>query len=451
MTTTTVTQQLAQFASTPRKLPSEVEHAVRRALLDYAGVSIAGTRHEAWHVAHRLIERLDARGQCRIVGSQRRTDSFHAALVNAVAAHVLDFDDTILPTRAHLSAALFPPLLAEGERQSWTLGQIIDAFAVGFEISARINECIYPSIHLRGWQGTGIAGGAGAAAAVGRLIGLDAERMVHAIGIGAAGAAGLIATFGSMSKALNIARAGALGLQSALLAADGFTSNDDMLGRARFLDLFDDAPRRDMLIEGLGHHWAVVRNGYKPYPCGFVAHAMIEAVRELRARAGRADGLTRLELRVSAESTQLMGNADPNTELEAKFSLAYNAAVAWVDGNVTPAAFEDDAVRDPRYRSAMAACVLRSSPQVRQDEAYAEATFADGTTQSMHVAHAKGTSIRPMTDQDLLEKYSAALASAGIHDGRTLHALIMTETDIAAARIMDHLCTGPADSHGTSS
>lgn len=437
--TTSITRELAAFAVAPRTMAGEVDHAVRRAMLDYAGVAVAGTGHEAWHIALKLIDRLEARGSCRIVGSDRTTDCFNAAIVNAVAAHVLDFDDTILPTRAHLSAALFPALIAEGERRGWSMTQVIDAFAVGFEISARINECIYPSIHLRGWQGTGIAGGAGAAAAIGRLMGLDADRMVHAIGIAAGGAAGLIATFGSMTKALNIGRAGALGLQSAFLAADGFTSNEDMLGAARFLDLFDDQPRRDMLVAGLGRDWAVLRNGYKPYPCGFVAHAMIEAVRELRARRGRADGLAGLTLRVSQESTQLMGNADPTNELEAKFSLSYNAAVAWVDGNVTPVAFEDETVRDPRYRGVMACCTIVSSSDVRQDEAFAEGTFADGTTQEVHIQHARGTSIRPMTDEDLREKYAALLAGAGIDDGMPLHRLIMTGAREPASTIMDHL------------
>lgn len=444
--TQTITRQLASFAVAPHEVPADVVHAVRRALVDYAGVSRAGTRHEAWEITLRLIERLEATGRCRIIGSDRCTDSFHASTINAVAAHVLDFDDTILPTRAHLSAALFPPLLAEAERRGWTMHQIIEAFAVGFEISSRINECVYPSIHLRGWQGTGIAGGAGAAAAVGRLMGLDADRMVHAIGIAAGGAAGLIATFGSMTKALNIGRAGALGLQSAFLAADGFTSNEDILGSARFLDLFDDAPRRDVLVNGLGQRWSVLRNGYKPYPCGFVAHAMIEAVRTLRARRATGDGLVKLTLRVSAESTQLMGNGDPSNELEAKFSLSYNAAVAWVDGNVTPAAFEHETVQDRRYRSVMAVTAISSSGDVRQDEAIAECTFADGTSDTVHVEHAKGTSIRPMTDEDLRDKFTALTQSSGLADTNALYALIMTGVDELASNVLDHLCGGvPAE------
>ena len=266
------------------------------------------------------------------------------------------------------------------------------------------------------------------------MLGLDADRTCHAMGLAATNASGLIATFGSMAKPLNIGRAGASGLQSALLAALGYTSHADILGAGRFLELYDEAPRHDLLVEGLGRDWAILRNGYKPYPCGFVAHAMIDAVRDLRARIGAARPLTRLDLRLSTESMQLMGNADPGNELEAKFSLVYEAAVAWIDGHVTPAAFEPEAVRDPRYRSVMALTRIVASPEVAQHEAFVEAAFADGAVERLHVAHARGTPARPLTDGDLLEKFVAALTLGGIAGGEQLGAMILSEPRLPCPR-----------------
>ena len=271
------------------------------------------------------------------------------------------------------------------------------------------------------------------------MLGLDADRTCHAMGLAATNASGLIATFGSMAKPLNIGRAGASGLQSALLAALGYTSHADILGAGRFLELYDEAPRHDLLVEGLGRDWAILRNGYKPYPCGFVAHAMIDAVRDLRARVGAARPLARLDLRLSTESMQLMGNADPGNELEAKFSLVYEAAVAWIDGHVTPAAFEPEAVRDPRYRSVMALTRIVSSPEVAQHEAFVEAAFADGAVERLHVAHARGTPARPLTDGDLLEKFVAALTLGGIAGGEQLGTMILSEPRVPIATLMDRL------------
>src|SRR5918996_152614 len=101
MSFTTVTRRLAEFALDPahRRLPDNVAHAVRRAMLDSIGVSVAGARHEATKIAVKMVHGLGADGRCRLIGSTQRTDPINATLVNGVAAHVLDFDDTILPTR----------------------------------------------------------------------------------------------------------------------------------------------------------------------------------------------------------------------------------------------------------------------------------------------------------------------------------------------------------------
>ncbi len=428
MTQSTLTATVAAFAGNPAltRLPDEVAHAVRRAMLDSIGVSVAGTKHPASQKVIELVTTVAGTGPCHIIGSAKRTDALNAALANGVTAHVLDWDDTILPTRAHLGAVLLPPLVAAGQVEGWTIEQILPAYAIGFEIQSRLNHSVYPSIHLRGWQGTGIVGGIGTAAAVGRLMGLSQTQLIHAMGIAATNASGLIATFGSMAKSLNLGRAGASGLQSAYLARLGFTSNEDILGAGKFLEMYDEAPRHAIVSEGLGETWSILENGYKPYPCGFVAHAMIDAVRDLRAKVGGPLKLKRLDLKVSPESTHLMGNPDPTNELEAKFSLLYEAAVAWVDGHVTPAAFEAEAVRDPRYRTVMAVTTITSVNGVAQHEAFAEAEFEGGRVETMHVAHARGTQARPMTDADLLEKFNAAFELGGYKEAAAVADLVMT-------------------------
>lgn len=439
--TGTLTDRIAAFAADPThdSLPPEVIHAVRRAILDSIGVAVAGSRHAAFGAVLQLVGR--ATGPCAVIGAAHRTDPVNAALANGIAAHVLDFDDTILPTRAHLSAALLPPLFAVGELHDWTISQVVPAFAIGFEIQSRINLAVYPSVHLRGWQGTGMAGGPGSAAAVGRLLGLSPVQIAHAMGIAATGASGLIATFGSMSKALNIGRAGASGLQSAFLAQSGFTSNPDIFGAGRYLEMYDDNPRHAILADGLALDWAILRNGYKPYPCGFVAHAMIDAVRELRDRTGGHEGLRRMQLTVSQESTHLMGSVDPRNELEAKFSLVYAAAVAWVDGNVTPAAFEAAAVRAPRYRKVMPLISIVASPEVAQHEARAKAVMDDEKTYEVHVANARGTPARPLSDADLAEKFTEMIAAVGLPNSNLLHSQIIDGDDLRIRALMECLQT----------
>lgn len=444
MTGESSTLRIAKFAVDPRheEIGDEVAHAVRRAILDSIGVAAAGTRHPASGKVIAMIEGLGATGPCRIIGSSLRADPVNAALANGVLAHVFDWDDTILPTRAHLSAVLLPALMAAGETRGWTFEQIIPAFAVGFEIASRTNLAVYPSIHMRRWQGTGMAGGAGVAAAVGRLLGLSPSEIANAIGIAATNASGLRATYGSMSKALNIGRAGASGLQSVLLAARGFTSHPDMLGEGKFLEMYDDNPRHDALTDALGKRWSILENGYKPYPCGFVAHATIDAVRELRAQAGEGVALTCLRLRVSPESMRLMNKIDPRNELEAKFSLVYDAAVAWIDGNVSPAAFEDAAIADPRYRGVMALTEVMVEERIAQHEAYAAAELSDGRSLQVHVVHPRGTKERQMSDSDLLQKFDLGLGIGGFDGADAVADFIMTARTERLGRILDLLSAG---------
>lgn len=411
-----LTAELAAFAleTDAARLPSEVRHAVRRAMLDSLGVTIAGATHPATRMVVDTLPELTGAGSATIVGFRRRTDVVGATLANGVMAHVLDWDDTLLPTRLHLSATLVPALLAAGETHDISGRDLIATFAVGFEIQARLADAISPVMPERGWHGTGIVGGIGVAAAVSRLLGSSPQQTAHAIGIAGTAAAGLVATFGSMAKALNLGRAGAAGVQSAQLAARGFTSHPDLLDAGNFLRMYDDAPRMDHLRHRLGSSWAVLDNGYKPYPCGVVAHAVIDAILQLRTEAPAGDAPTTMHLTVSPATVRLMGNPSPATGLEAKFSVAYAAAVAWVGGHVLPGAFDDVTVVDSAYQALLRTVRVEPSDAVAQDEAICEVRTTSGWTGKVHVEHARGTRARPLDDLELQAKFRAACEVGGI-------------------------------------
>jgi 2-methylcitrate dehydratase PrpD len=365
-----VTRELARFAleTDGATLSADVVRAVKRAFLDSIGVTVAGATHPAARIVVDTTTSLVPTGDTTIVGFPGRTDVVSATLANGVMAHVLDWDDVLLPMRLRASATLVPALLATGETALRDRDvDLIGAYGVGFEIQARLASAISPEMPERGWHGTGIVGGIGVAAAVGRLLGLDEEQMAHAMGIAGTAAQGLVATFGSMSKALNLGRAGAAGVQSAHLAARGFTSHPDLIGSGGFLAMYDDRPRLDELLDDLGSRWAVVDNRYKPYPCGVVAHAAIDAMVDLRSQAPPGEPLAAVRLTVSPETVRLMGNPEPRTGLEAKFSVRYTTAAAWTDGQILPSTFDDAAVADGRYATAMAAVTVEASDAIAQE------------------------------------------------------------------------------------
>jgi 2-methylcitrate dehydratase PrpD len=413
-----VTRSLARFALSahPDALPPPVVHAIRRSILDSVGVMVAGSTHPTSEITVDLVHSLVPDGPATIVGSTGRADLLNATLANAVMAHVLDWDDALLPMRLRAGCTLVPALIAVSEAGEATAGTpvategmaMIAAYAVGFEIQARLAAAISPEMPERGWHGTGVVGGVGVAAAVARLLGLDESRTAHAMGLAGTAAQGLVATFGTMAKSLNLGRAAAAGVQSALLAARGFTSHPDLLGTGGFLSMYDDRPRLDELTAGLGESWAVERNGFKPYPCGVVAHAAIDAVLELRDQAPRDDPPAALRLTVSPETVRLMGNPEPRTGLEARFSVRYVAAVAWRDGRVLPSSFEEARVASREAATTMAAIAVEPSEAVAQEEARAELTTQRGWRGTAHVRHARGTTGRPLSDDELAAKVQTA-------------------------------------------
>lgn len=416
-----ITKALVEWASrvSYEDLPDRVVHAARRAVVDSLGVTLGGSTNEAVTI---LLDQLDEVGgpaRATLAGHSRRTDVVNATLLNGVMAHVLDFDDTLLPTRVHASAPLLPALLAVGEGAGTEHRDLLTAFVVGLELQARLALAMYPDYADRGWHGTGVVGPVAVAAAVGRLLGLSQEQAAHAVGLGATQGAGITAVFGSMAKSLNLGRAGASGVQCALLAQRGFTSNPAALDPAakwfrRYADVFDT----DALLGDLGERWAIEIDGFKPYACGLVAHAVLDGVVELRDRTGlQAEDVEVLHLRVPPESLVLMGNLSPTTELEAKFSVAYSAAAGFIDGSAGPETFYEDRVHDPRYRGLLARVILQGHAGIRQDEAVVTLTTVGGDVHEVHVEHALGTQENPMTDAHLEEKF-LRLASPVLGAGR---------------------------------
>lgn len=404
-----ITERLVSWSAavTYDDLPDGVRHAARRGIVDSLGVTLGGSRNEAVAILLSLVDDLGGGPRATIVGTSQRTDVVTAALINGVMAHVLDFDDTLLPTRIHASAPLLPALLAVAEARGTAFRDVVAGFVVGLELQARLAAAMYPDYADRGWHGTGVVGPVAVAAAVGRLLGLDEERLTHAVGLGATSGAGITAVFGSMAKSLNLGRAGASGVQCALLAERGFTSVPASLDPgARWFERYSNVLDLDLLLGDLGQRWATPVNGFKPYACGLVAHAAIDAVMDLRESTRLpAEEITVLHLRVPPESLILMGNLTPSTELEAKFSVAYACAASYLDGAAGPETFEADRVTDPRYRQLLSRVVLEGDEGLRQDEAVVTVTTRSGESSRVHVEHALGTQEHPMTDRDLEEKF----------------------------------------------
>lgn len=441
MADSTLTQALATFAreTSPHDVPPVAMHAARRTMLDFCGVALAGSKHPATLSLRRTLL-LNSEGISSIIGTSERTSPFEAAQINGFAAHIFDWDDTILPARAHFGATLLPAIFAESARHEWTLREGLVALAIGFEIAARLSAALYPSIHDNRWHTTSVIGPIGVAAALGRLLGRSATQIAHSMGLAANGASGLMSSFGTPAKALNVGRASAWGLLSAHLGAE-METHPDTLEAGGFIRCFANGSKTGDVMAELGRSWAIERNGFKPYPCGFVAHPAIDALLELRmAASDRALG--HIALHVAPVAIELMGRQAPANELEAKFSLSYVAAIAWLEGNVSPNAFAEDVVINPRVRDISQRLSITPQASIGQEQARAEAIFSDGSRHAVEISAARGSTGRPLSDEDLVAKFLTAAGEAGVSTREYLADLILRGNDVPLSAVTHSLNVG---------
>jgi 2-methylcitrate dehydratase PrpD len=404
-----VTQILARFACGTRgdTIPGAMRHEALRALLNWMGCAIGASHHETIERALAALRPFAGPAQATVLGRGDRLDILNVALLNGIASHTFDFDDTHLRTVIHPAGPVASAILALAESRPIGGPAFVDAFVVGVEVECRIGNAVYPSHYDVGWHITGTAGVFGAAAAAGRLLGLDTAQMSHALGIAATTASGLREMFGSMCKPFHPGWAAKNGLTAALLAQQGFTSAAQGIeGKRGFASVL--ATERDYaaITERLGETWELAENTYKPFACGVVIHPIIDGCIELRNTYGlKPEDVAAVSAQVHPLVHELTGKTSPQSGLEGKFSVYHSAAVALIDGAAGQAQYSDARVRDPQVialRDKVKTTVDRS---MAEDAARITITLTDGRTLEHHVEHAIGSLERPMDDEDLMQKF----------------------------------------------
>ena len=405
---TPATAALSRFlvASRSDDIPQEVRHEACRAFLNALGCAIGASHHETIDNAIAAVQPFAGEGRATVFGRTERLDPLNAALINGISTHVLDFDDTHQRT-VHPSAPVLPALLAFSEWQAVNGRDLVHAFVLGVEAEIRIALSVFPEHYNIGWHITGTAGVFGAAAAIGKLLSLDEQRMAWALGIAATQSAGLREMFGSMCKSLHPGNAARNGFTAALLASKGFTSSEQAIEAPRGFGHVTSA-RFDpsTITEGLGKSYELSRNMYKPFACGLVVHAVIDACMQLRREHNlRADDIMAVELVTNPLVPELTGKKSPQTGLEGKFSVYHAAAIALIHGAAGEAQFADEVVRHPDVVALRDRVSIRADAAISKLEARATIRLRGGRVLEKHVEHALGSVERPMSDRDLEDKF----------------------------------------------
>ncbi len=418
-----VTENLARFivATQWDDIPLPVRHQAKRSFMNFFAVALAGCRTGPVEIALRLLAEFSGGKQATVVGRIERIDALSAAFLNAAGANVYDFCDTHLRTVIHPTAPVAPAVLALAELRRLSGPNLLLGLILGNEVQARVGLAISPSHYNRGWHITSTCGVFGAAAGSGKLLSLDERQMVWALGAAATQSSGLCECLGTPAKSLSVGNAARNGLWSALLAEKGFDGPPEPIaGVQGFYHALAETPDLSLVTDGLGESWEIMATCYKPYPCGFVIHPVLDCVLDWRCDNPTAE-VARIVVRGNPLLSVRTDRPDISTGRESQVSVQHAVAAALVTGKAGLNQFTDACVRDP------AVLALRGKVEVERDGAFStiaatvEITTADGTVHKLSQLAARGSDVNPMSDADLEEKLRTAAAGWNLrYDARPL-------------------------------
>ena len=428
-----------------RLSPADTGHLVD-AVVNWIGCSLGGAASPSVDTAVSAYLSLDPNRQYRPLGRTERLGLVDAIALDCLASAATAFDDAHPETVLHPTGPVAAALLGLARMRRISGRDYLAALHVGMEIECRTGVALASSSTgaKRGWYSTGLAGGVGAAAAVGRILGFDAARMRNAFGIAAAKAFGNRGVHGSMMSGYVPALAAVSGFMAAKFTDAGFTCSEAAFaGRNGLLELVTMTPAIEQALAGLGEVSSAALTTFKPYPSGIVTHQVIDACLALvRTHKVVPDGLEALHLRVSRTTADLVARKHPKDCIQAQGSLFYWAAIALTFGAAGAEHNTLALVSSPDIAMLQDRISVEVDETLADDQCAATARMSGGDAFEAYVAHAVGSTSNPMTSAEIDAKFMS-LSRVSNFPGRAerLHLLsrnILGIEDVAA--LLDEDC-----------
>ncbi|WP_223448545.1 MULTISPECIES: MmgE/PrpD family protein [Pseudomonas] len=397
-----------QFADLP---PALVEQA-RRHILDTFGATLAGADSEVAKTARQVFE--DETGDTLVWSTRQRVGAAQAAMLNGIAAHALELDDT--GGCDHSGAVVLPAVMAAVSMAGQPVSgrEFITAVVIGYEVGRRVLEACggYSAHNGAGWHSTATCGVFGAAAASARIFRLNAGQTLSALGIAGSFSGGLWAFIhdGSQSKKLHSGRAAEGGLLAARFAQQGISGPtklfEDVWGG--FLQTLASATSTPEALDAdLGAVWKLARCSIKPYASCRGTHSAIDALGLLLDQLNvPVDQVEDIQVSLCSFLKDMCGGQDVGTLAAAQMSLAYALAARLVHGHCRLQAYDDEARNDPRIIQWMSRIRLEVDPLLSEDgEPVVTLRTVDGRQASLCVEVPLGAPGNPLSDELLAEKF----------------------------------------------
>lgn len=413
---TTASQTLARFAVDLKyeDIPAEVLARARATIIDTVAVCTFCSQLPWSRMIAAYGERNSAPGKSRVIGTSLTLRAPFAALANGAAAHAFEMDSLCHPSvGVHPGASLATPALAVAQARGLSGKALITAYVAGHETMYRIADAARHSSEKLGFHAPGLTGVFGGAVVAGRLMGLDAERLALALGIGGSLCSGLLEfskSGGGMVKRLHLGRAAEGGIMAASLAREGFTGPAQVLeGKFGFLKAYGRDTEEARLTAGLGTTWQVLTTMLKRYACHITAHIPVTAVLALKGENGiNGDAVESITVAGGEKMVSHHNIPEPQDIAMAQYSTPFCVALAFHRDPLDPRVFSEESLNDPAIRAlAKRVKIERREAKPGEHALVSRVTvkLKDGRELTREENEFPGMPSRPLTKAELAEKF----------------------------------------------
>ena len=411
----TISGQMASFAVALRyeQLPADVRKLAHLVLLDTLGCALAGsTTDEVRQIRQAMLAASGSAGDSALWGTDLRAPLPFAALANGAAVHAREIDD--FGGCAHSGSVIIPAALGAAARVKASGAELLTAIVIGYDIAHRAMDGGggYLAFKERGWHSNSTCGGFGAAAAVGRLLGLNAEQLQWALGYAGSNAGGTWAFIpdGAMSKRVHPGFAAQTGVVSAFLAASGVTGPTSIFEAewgGYYPTYVPGKAQPENAVNGLGQDFRIRRVGFKPYAACQGIHSSVDVVLAFRRQHNlKPPDVARVKVRGSRTHVKQLSKQQVQTMLDAQMSLPYSIATALSTGGAMLDQYTPEALRRAEVLELAKRVHVTHEPSVQNgEEPYVDIELTDGQVLTGRVPVAHGDWTNPLSEDELHAKF----------------------------------------------
>ncbi len=439
-----IANELAKFAANLNyeDIPEAVRDRAKHLVLDSVGIAHASSTYHFASVAMAAAEALSENGDNPVIGSSKKLSLRDAALVNGILCHGLDFDDTHSAGVIHTTTSTFPCALATANHVNASGKDMLIAYIIGVESAARLGMVVKGGLHQIGFHPTGVMGAFGCSLVAGRLLGLDEQQLAMAQGIVLSMAAGSLEFLedGAWTKRMHPGWAAVSGITAAFLAKEGYVgAGHPYEGRFGLFNTYVNNPEYNannelsLATAGLGRVWEIDNVAIKPFPACHFTHGCIDAALGLvRDNQIKATDIKRIRALVPQEVVKTVcepvaNKRRPQNEYDAEFSIPFLVSAAITRGQFTLAELSDDSLKDPEILS----LADRVDYEVDPDSGFpiyysgeVVVEMIDGSEIRQRKAVNRGNSDRPISNEEIIEKFLGNIEIANGPSERVRNAIL---------------------------